>query len=110
MTDINNKALTALEAFTEWANAEYDPTPDPRIPQHERFASYWRCWQAALAQQSAQQEQDRIDAERYRWLRDNRESDWTICLWDGFEYIRGGLTPEIIDAGIDAARKGGRNG
>lgn len=63
-----------------------------------------------LAQQSLQQEQDRIDAERYRWLRDNRESDWTICLWDGFEYIRGGLTPEIIDAGIDAARKGGSNG
>lgn len=63
-----------------------------------------------LAQQSLQQEQDRIDAERYRWLRDNRDSDWKICEWDGDEYVCDGRAPEIVDACIDVARKGGSNG
>lgn len=30
----------------------------------------WELWQASCAQQSAQSQQDALDAARYRWLRD----------------------------------------
>lgn len=41
--------MTPLEQyFTAWADREFGPAPDPTIPQTERFASYWKCRQAAI--------------------------------------------------------------
>lgn len=49
------------------------------------------------------------DARRYRWLRDDTDSDWAICEWstrevDGIGYYRDSRRPDIVDAAIDAAR------
>lgn len=45
--------MTTLEqSFTAWADREFGPAPDPTIPQTERFASYWKCWQAAQPQRT----------------------------------------------------------
>lgn len=38
------------EAFEAWAEREFGKVPGS-LPATERFASYWKCWQAALAQQ-----------------------------------------------------------
>ena len=51
---------------------------------------------------------DARDAARYRWLRDNTDSDWAICEWntdesDGIGYYRDARAPNIVDAEIDAA-------
>lgn len=47
------------------------------------------------------------DAARYRWLRDDTDSDWAICEWShapGDEgYYRDARAPHIVDAAIDAA-------
>lgn len=57
----------------------------------------------------AEVERLRVDAERYKWLRDNHESDWAICEWqddpDGLGYYRDARFPSIVDAAIDTARK-----
>lgn len=42
------------EAFEAWAEREFGKVPRGAVlglPATERFASYWKCWQAALAQQ-----------------------------------------------------------
>lgn len=56
----------------------------------------------------AEVERLRADAERYRWLRDNLESEWAICEWqddpDGLGYYRDARAPEFVDAAIDHAR------
>lgn len=45
--------MTTLEqSFTAWADREFGPAPDPTIPQTVRFASYWKCWQAAQPQRT----------------------------------------------------------
>lgn len=45
--------ITPLEqSFTAWADREFGPAPDTTIPQTERFASYWKCWQAAQPQRT----------------------------------------------------------
>lgn len=54
------------------------------------------------------------DAERYRWLRDDTDSDWAICEWShdpGDEgYYRDARAPHIVDAAIDAAMAQGVKG
>lgn len=51
----------------------------------------------------------RVDAERYRWLRDDETSDWAICEWDhgSSGYYRDARAAKIVDAAIDAARQAG---
>lgn len=49
------------------------------------------------------------DARRYRWLRDDTDSDWAICKWncdepDGIGYYRDARKPDVVDAAIDSAR------
>ena len=47
MSEEKQKAL-----FTKWADDEYGPTMPPKfLPQTERYESYWKCWQTALASQ-----------------------------------------------------------
>lgn len=57
---------------------------------------------------------DARDAERYRWLRDDTDSDWAICEWShvpGDEgYYRDARAPHIVDAAIDAAMAQGVKG
>lgn len=64
----------------------------------------------ALTAQAREIEALRADAERYRWLRDNRLDDWAICVWCPHEdgYYRDGRAPEIVDAAIDAAMQAGK--
>lgn len=50
-----------------------DPGPHRMHSWHDLPDLAAQAMQSARATQPAQQEQDRIDAERYRWLRDNRE-------------------------------------
>jgi len=56
-------------------------------------------------------QQYKEDAERYRWLRDDTDSDWAICEWShdpGDEgYYRDARAPHIVDAAIDAAMEKG---
>lgn len=35
--------------FSRWADRKFGPTPDPRIPQWERFATYFEAYCAALS-------------------------------------------------------------
>lgn len=49
------------------------------------------------------------DAGRYRWLRDDLNSDWAICEWshdepDGIGYYRDARAADVVDAAIDQAR------
>lgn len=46
-----------------------------------------------------------MDARRYRWLRDDRDSDWAICEYDQIagSYFMDGRAPHIVDAAIDTA-------
>lgn len=58
----------------------------------------------------AEVESLRADAERYRWLRDDLDSDWAICEWsssdsDGIGYYRDARAANVVDAAIDSARK-----
>lgn len=63
--------------------------------------------EAAKAYATAAVKQYKQDAERYRWLRDDTDSDWAICEWshdpgdDG--YYRDARAPHMVDAAIDAA-------
>ena len=59
-------------------------------------ASSWHVWQARAALQSQDREQDRIDAERYRWLRADN------AYFPEENYIRGG---QELDEAIDHARR-----
>ncbi len=34
--------------FKEWADDKFGPAPDPNIPQHERYASYFEAFKAGL--------------------------------------------------------------
>lgn len=45
MSDEKQQAL-----FEAWADGKFGASP--KLPQTERFASYWKCWQAALASQT----------------------------------------------------------
>ena len=61
-------------------------------------ADYWK----------AQAEKYAKDAARYRWLRDNQESDLAICEWcadhcEGTGYYRDARASTIVDAAVDAA-------
>ena len=74
-----------------------------------RFGAVGRCCgeetreRANMEQLLAEVESLRIDAERYRWLRDKGDSITVCdCASDG-EWIP--LHPENIDATIDAAMK-----
>jgi hypothetical protein len=63
--------------------------------------SFWTPLYAAPLAQSA--EQDRIDAERYRWLRVQDDDDFCFAVvknahFDLYE------SPEELDAAIDAAK------
>ena len=62
---------------------------------------------AAQPDQAAEIAALRQDSLRYRWLRDNTESDWAICEWqtdpvDSEGYYRDCRAPAIVDAAIDA--------
>ena len=52
---------------------------------------------ATIAEQAAQIEALRADAERYRWLRKGGGL-WGICVWDDDEWIRDARTN--VDAAI----------
>lgn len=75
------------EVFLQWnSNCHGGP-----LEAHRRFARLILALAAPLAQSA---EQDRIDAERYRWLRDEGETQWHIVSQNAGEYL---------DAAIDAA-------
>ena len=64
-------------------------------------ADYWK----------AQAEKNAKEAARYRWLRDNEESDLAICEWcadhcEGTGYYRDARPAQVVDEAIDAAMKG----
>jgi len=66
---------------------------------------------AASGASAITRESDKKDAERYRWLRDNIDSDWAICEWcnddrEGTGYYRDARAAHIVDAAIDAAMGG----
>lgn len=67
-------------------------------------------WKGQCERQAAELEALRADAERYRWLRDDLDSNWAICEWshddaDGIGFYRDARAAHIVDAAIDAARK-----
>lgn len=66
---------------------------------------------AELRRLDAEVEALRKDAERYQWLRDQRQGDWGICGWhDSDEWAWDTRPAEVVDAAIDAAMKGAANG
>jgi len=71
-----------------------------------------QCWKAGC--KHGAWGGDAKDAERYRWLRDDTDSDWAICEWShapGDEgYYRDARAPHIVDAAIDAAMAQGVKG
>lgn len=55
--------MTPLEqSFTAWADREFGPAPNPAIPQTVRFASYWKCWQAAQPQRTGNAIRDAFES------------------------------------------------
>lgn len=62
-----------------------------------------------LYDEAAPQEPDKLDAERYRAIRDGKCGNWALCEWgegDGCEeYVADRREPHIVDAAIDKARK-----
>lgn len=51
--------MNEREQFEAWANAKFGAWQNSATPQTERFASYWECWQAALAASPAPAQQAR---------------------------------------------------
>lgn len=78
---------------------------DELMRLHDAVRSAWTTHEANAAEaalRSAIQEVVR-DAERYRWLRDDGDSDWAICQWHGGDYYCEGRAAAVVDAAIDAA-------
>ena len=73
------KCKEALAAYRK------EPAAAPDAPEAHQAAA------------STQQEQDRKDADRYRWLRDSRNAEINLLYWVEEEDRR------LIDARIDAA-------
>lgn len=59
----------------------------------------------AAIEAEPQQEPDKLDAERYRDLRDGKCRNWAICEWGEDQYYADLRGHQIVDAAIDAARK-----
>jgi hypothetical protein len=53
--------MNEREQFEAWANAKFGAWPNSATPQTERFASYWECWQAALAASPVPAQQNQCD-------------------------------------------------
>lgn len=95
--------IASLEA--ERFSRDVDPT---FAPLASNLAEKLAQVEAERDQLRAEVERLGADAERYRWLRDNLESEWAICEWqddpDGLGYYRDARAPEFVDAAIDHAR------
>lgn len=107
MTD-RNEALRLADSIHEMNNAAYMTAianlNEKVRQQAERIAEL----EGERDQLRAEVERLKPNAERYRWLRDNLESEWAICEWqddpDGLGYYRDARAPEFVDAAIDHAR------
>ncbi len=97
------------ERFVQW----YTRGTGKPISTNDRDAeTAWDAWRAAL---SADGGEDKRDAERYRWLRDNPDGD--VFVWDvrGAQYLECGrpLAGNGLDEAIDAtiaANQSGKGG
>lgn len=77
-----------------------------RITGRYQFAfmeAKWEVWQAACAQQSAQCQQDALDARRYRWVRDDGDAELYLHNQEGINNCKT-VCGESLDSAIDAAR------
>ena len=66
------------------------------------------CSPWAIRALLAELEEAKRDAARYRFLRDDMDSDWAICEWDGSAYDGAGFyrdarASHVVDAAIDEA-------
>ena len=74
---------------------------DEGSPERKRAVNFARQLERELAAAKAEIERLREDAERYRWLRDNKHIQ---CL-DDRRYYYEPYAKRICDAAIDKARK-----
>lgn len=113
--EMNNAAyLTAIANLNEKnrqqaeriAELEKEGASLKEVMSFGAWSEYLAC-KAERDQLRAEVERLMADAERYRWLRDNLESEWAICEWqddpDGLGYYRDARAPEFVDAAIDHA-------
>ena len=63
----------------------------------------WITWQAARAPLLADLDAARVDAERYRWLRDTSVPPHNFYLSVPVEFADERFTKQQVDAAIDAA-------
>lgn len=106
--------VPAFEVFRiAGGDTECEPNPTPERAL-EVLRDLRACYDEALCDQPAPVVDDamRVDAERYRWLRDKGiEHDWTVCRYpiEGVGVYQ--QTRQSLDAAIDAARaQGAGNG
>lgn len=66
--------MNEREQFEAWANAKFGAWQNSATPQTERFASYWECWQAALAASPAPAQQ--AEAQPFGWVVLSRDETW----------------------------------
>lgn len=86
------EAAGALESLTEEA---------------ERTARNRDMWKGQCERQAAELGALRVDAERYRWLRDSEMLVWpSVDLANACHRAAHKGAPELIDAAVDAARMG----
>lgn len=98
MTQPQDKMRAEFEAW--YAQRFPNPRHENSTWDHAEKMDALEVWQAACAQQSAQSQQDALDAARYRWLRATGESQEEIeGRADVFNFYYGGE----LDAPIDAA-------
>lgn len=111
----NTKWTSEIGETNEWGTQCYEihgeRVQELATAYGESTAAYIAaCNPIAIAAILSELDALRKDAERYRWLRDNTDSDWAICEWntdesDGVGYYRDARAPNIVDAAIDAAKE-----
>lgn len=77
--------------------------PGRRADDYGRLASLAQDAANTIARLTAELAEARVDAERYRWLRQWRQR-WEVRCWNGRWWDS--LTTDGLDAAIDAGRKG----
>lgn len=94
MTQPQDKMRAEFEAWCAKDNPRYRHTDDGITSRRD-----WKVWQAACAQQSAQSQQDALDAARYRWL-SNALADKVKGVSHHFCNVRSKIE---LDQSVDAA-------
>lgn len=115
MTQPQDKMRAEFEAFVKSEGYDLDLQTDALGGRYIKGCAgfAWDFWQAACAQQSAQSQQDALDAARYRALRDREDGVSVECTWNGntgaSPYINGKDLDECADSWIPIAAQGASN-